>query len=157
MPLWLRALFVTLLLPGTIAGYIPYQIATGRFAFPISLGPFCWAGVPLLLSGAGLLLLTIWDFARSGHGTLAPWDAPTALVERRLYARMRNPMYVGVLGCILGQGLWWQSGGVLLYGGLMAVVFHRRVVDFEEPVLRRKFGASYAAYLARVPRWVPRW
>ena len=157
MPLWFRALFVTLLFPGTVAGFVPYRLAAGRYALPLPPGLFRWSGMALLLGGLALLLLTIWDFARSGHGTLAPWDAPTALVDRRLYARVRNPMYLGVLACIVGQGLWRGSGGVLLYGGLMAVVLHLRVVRFEEPALQRQFGAPYAEYLKRVSRWVPRW
>ena len=153
MPLWFRALFVTLLFPGTVAGLIPYRLAAGRHAFPLTLGPFRWAGMALLVAGLALLLLTVWDFARAGHGTLAPWDAPTALVERRLYAWARNPMYLGVLGCIMGQGIWRESVGVLAYGALMAVVFQVRVVAFEEPALLKRFGAAYAEYLRRVPRW----
>lgn len=153
MPLWFRALFVTLLFPGTVAGFVPHRLAAGRYALPLPLGLFRWSGLALLLAGLALLLITIWEFARAGHGTLAPWDPPTALVQRRLYTWARNPMYLGVLGCIVGQGVWLESGGVLVYGVLMAVAFHVRVVRFEEPALLRQFGAAYAEYLKRVPRW----
>jgi protein-S-isoprenylcysteine O-methyltransferase Ste14 len=30
------------------------------------------------------------------------------------------------------------------------------VVFYEEPTLRRKFGAEYEEYCRRVPRWLPR-
>jgi protein-S-isoprenylcysteine O-methyltransferase Ste14 len=30
------------------------------------------------------------------------------------------------------------------------------VLFYEEPVLRRKFGAEYEDYCRRVPRWLPR-
>jgi protein-S-isoprenylcysteine O-methyltransferase Ste14 len=38
----------------------------------------------------------------------------------------------------------------------MALVFHLRVVTFEEPALTRQFGEQFAAYLRQVPRWIPR-
>jgi len=34
--------------------------------------------------------------------------------------------------------------------------FHLFVVFYEEPTLRRTFGAEYEAYCAEVPRWIPR-
>lgn len=156
MPLWLRALGMTLLFPGIVAGLLPFRIARGSLGHPLPLDPAAWLGWPLLLAGSAILLLTIWDFLRIGRGTLAPWDAPNVLLHQRLYRWTRNPMYVGVLGCILGQGLLWQSGGVLGYCLAIAIAFHIRVVYFEEPALLRQFGSSYASYIAAVPRWVPR-
>jgi protein-S-isoprenylcysteine O-methyltransferase Ste14 len=155
MPLWLRAVLMTLLFPGVVAGLVPWRIAGGRHALPIELGPAEWLGWPVLLAGATILLLTIWDFLNLGRGTLAPWDAPTVLVHQRLYRWTRNPMYVGVLGCILGQGLLRESAGVFVHFALIAIAFHVRV-HFEERALLRQFGASYAAYLQAVPRWIPR-
>jgi protein-S-isoprenylcysteine O-methyltransferase Ste14 len=43
-----------------------------------------------------------------------------------------------------------------LYVAALTAAFHLFVVFFEEPLLRRKFGASYEEYCRRVPRWVPR-
>jgi protein-S-isoprenylcysteine O-methyltransferase Ste14 len=146
---------MTLLFPGVVAGVLPWRISEGRHAVPVELGLAAWAGWPVLLGGAAILLLTIWDFLQLGRGTLAPWDAPTVLVVRRLYRWTRNPMYVGVLGCILGQALLRQSAGVFIYFGCIALAFHIRV-HFEERALLRQFGSSYAAYLQAVPRWIPR-
>jgi protein-S-isoprenylcysteine O-methyltransferase Ste14 len=155
-PLWLRSVVNTILLPGVVAGLVPYLLAGGSWHWPVFLGAARWLGVPVLAIGLAVLLQTIWDFARQGEGTLAPWDAPRQLVHARLYGWTRNPMYLGVLGCIFGQGLLLRSAGILLYGVFMAVVFHVRVVRFEEPVLMRQFGDSYARYLSDVPRWIPR-
>jgi len=30
------------------------------------------------------------------------------------------------------------------------------VIGYEEPTLRRTFGAEYEAYCREVPRWIPR-
>jgi protein-S-isoprenylcysteine O-methyltransferase Ste14 len=34
--------------------------------------------------------------------------------------------------------------------------FHTFITLYEEPTLRRLFGASYEQYCAAVPRWVPK-
>jgi protein-S-isoprenylcysteine O-methyltransferase Ste14 len=156
VPLWLRSTIAAMLLPGIVAGVIPQLLLRGAWRWPVALGALRWIGALVLAIGLVVLLLTIWDFARKGEGTLAPWDAPRQLVHARLYGWTRNPMYLGVLGCIFGLGLLAASGGVLLYGVFMTVVFHVRVIVYEEPVLRRQFGDAYARYLESVPRWIPR-
>lgn len=156
MPLWLRSTFNTLLLPGSVAGLVPYLIARGSWRLPLPLEPLRWLSVVPFGLGLLLLLLTIWDFGASGRGTLAPWDAPRELVHQRLYQWVRNPMYLGVLACILGQALLWESGGDLIYLVVIALVFHLRVVRFEEPALARQFGDQYRRYIRIVPRWLPR-
>ena len=40
--------------------------------------------------------------------------------------------------------------------GLAFLVTHLFVIFYEEPTLKRKFGAAYEDYLRRVPRWIPR-
>lgn len=156
MPLWLRATGMTLLFPGVVGGLLPYYLAHGGWALPFASVLTPWLGWPLLLTGIVLLILTIWAFAWSGGGTLAPWDAPTTLVSGGLYRWVRNPMYLGVLATIIGQGLLQASGGVLLYALVIALAFHVRVVRFEEPVLQQQFGPQFEAYLHAVPRWIPR-
>lgn len=156
MPLWLRSTLMTVLFPGMIAGLIPYRLARGSWALPFGPSPVSVLGWPILLIGIVTLFLTILSFAWTGRGTLAPWDAPRNLVQGGLYRRVRNPMYLGVLATIGGQGLITASLGVLLYAVVMAVVFHVRVVRFEEPALQRLFGPTFEAYLREVPRWVPR-
>lgn len=155
-PLWLRVVVATLLFPVLVAGVVPWRLAAGSWYWPLPLGPAGWLGVLPLAAGVVVLFLTIRDFAREGGGTLVPWDAPPDLVRGHLYGRVRNPMYLGVLCCIMGQALLWRSGGVLIYGALVAFAFHIRVALFEEPQLARQFGAPYQAYLASVPRWLPR-
>lgn len=154
LPLWLRASVMTLLLPGLVAGVVPRLI--GGRAEHTSIIVSGLGGVVL---GAGVvtLLATIVAFATEGGGTLAPWDAPRRLVHARLYAGVRNPMYLGVLACVLGQALLLGSIRIGIYFVLLAIVFHLRVIYFEEPVLRRQFGPAFDAYVARVPRWLPRW
>jgi protein-S-isoprenylcysteine O-methyltransferase Ste14 len=39
---------------------------------------------------------------------------------------------------------------------VVGLLFHAMIVLYEEPHLARVFGATYADYRARVPRWLPR-
>jgi protein-S-isoprenylcysteine O-methyltransferase Ste14 len=104
----------------------------------------------------GIYLWCAWDFATAGRGTPLPQDPPRALVARGLYRFSRNPMYVGVVTAVLGQALWARSAGIAAYAAVLVAMFHLRVVMFEEPVLRRSFGAEYDRYTAEVPRWFGR-
>jgi protein-S-isoprenylcysteine O-methyltransferase Ste14 len=45
---------------------------------------------------------------------------------------------------------------VLEYGLAVWLGFHFFVLLYEEPALRRKFGAEYDEFCAHVRRWLPR-
>lgn len=143
--------------PGTVAGYVPWLLSGWRMRPPLLGAP----GVRILGGAilAGGLIVVLESFARfalKGRGTPAPPMPTEHLVVTGLYRYVRNPMYVGVLATILGQGLLLGSGSVLVYAAVVALGFHLFVLAYEEPTLRRTFAAEYAAYCAAVPRWWPR-
>jgi protein-S-isoprenylcysteine O-methyltransferase Ste14 len=149
--MFVRALFAFLILPGVVAGLIPAVIVYGGGNFHDG----SVVGYAIGAVGLGLLLWCVRDFFVSGKGTLAPWDPPKHLVVVGLYRFIRNPMYVAVLTTVLGWSVAFHSAWVGLYLLLLAIGFHLRVVLYEEPWLRRQFGAEWEAYLASVPRWLP--
>jgi protein-S-isoprenylcysteine O-methyltransferase Ste14 len=151
----LRAVLFTVLLPGTTLVWIPRMLAA-RNASRLELGVFPWVGLPLVAVGAGVLLVCIVDFARKGRGTLAPVDPPRKLVASGPYRHVRNPMYVGAVGLLVGQAMLFESKSVLLYAGFFWLVTHLFVLVYEEPHLKHVFGAGYEEYRAAVPRWLPR-
>jgi protein-S-isoprenylcysteine O-methyltransferase Ste14 len=65
-------------------------------------------------------------------------------------------MYVGVASFVVGQAILFGSTAVGIYIVCVWLVCHAFVVSYEEPTLRRKFGAEYEEYCRRVPRWLPR-
>jgi protein-S-isoprenylcysteine O-methyltransferase Ste14 len=153
--LYVRALFFTLLLPGTVTVLVPWFILRGgtpRF----DPGAARLVGILLVGLGAGALLWCIWDFARFGRGTLAPVDPPKQVVRRGLYAHVRNPMYLGVVTALCGEALTFGARGIATWAAVVALGFHLFVVLYEEPTLHRLFGASYDDYRRDVPRWLPR-
>ena len=152
MLLFVKNVVFTILMPGTVAIFVPVYV----FAHPLvnaSAASFV-AGLPLVL-GAAVYSWCLWDFAVTGRGTPAPIDPPKVLVVRGLYQYARNPMYVGVLSVICGWALLFQSLTLAIYAMCMAAAFHLFVLLYEEPHLRRVFGASYEHYCLEVNRWLP--
>lgn len=155
---WLagRSLFWTIALPGVVAGYLPWRFF-GLRSLVIDLSAL-WHWVALLLTGLGVALLAacVFEFARSGAGTLAPVDPPRVLVVRGLYRYVRNPMYLSVTLIILGEALVAGSRALLIYWAIWFLAANLLVIAYEEPTLRRRFGRSYDLYTKQVRRWLPR-
>ena len=151
--LLLKNLLFTLLVPGTVAVFVPLSIAGNRH--PVSGAGFA-AGIALLALGGAIYAWCVWDFATFGRGTPAPIDEPKKLVVRGLYRFVRNPMYLGVLTTILGWAALFQSMALLRYAAFVALIFHLVVLLYEEPHLRRVFGVDYERYRASTGRWLPR-
>jgi len=152
----LRSLLWTFLLPGIFAGYVPlrfFGLARVQVSFQ---SPLHLVGLLTLGLGAALLLTCIWEFARSGRGTLSPVDPPRELVVRGLYRYVRNPMYLSVTMIVFGELLLTGSRGLLLYWVIWFVGVNLFVMGYEEPTLRRRFGESYERYTREVRRWLPK-
>lgn len=142
--------------PGSIVGWIPYAITHWRVRSSLPGIPGRIAGVLLITAGVAVLVDSFLRFVFEGRGTPAPVASPEGLVVSGLYRYVRNPMYVAIVSAILGQALLFGSLTLIAYAALVWLMFHSFVAFYEEPVLRRKFGDSYDAYRAAVPRWLPR-
>lgn len=120
--------------------------------------PWRWlAAIPSVL-GFAVALRCIWDSGWTGRGTPAPIAPPQRSVVVGFYRHVRNPMYLGfVVGWI---GLWVVFGHpnprVIAALAAVALGVHLFVVLYEEPTLRKKFGAEYEEYGRNVRRWWPR-
>jgi protein-S-isoprenylcysteine O-methyltransferase Ste14 len=155
---WLavRSLLWTVLLPGLIAGYLPWRYF-GLSQVQLDLeAPVHLLGILCIGAGVVLLATCIWEFARSGRGTLSPADPPKQLVVRGLYRYVRNPMYLSVTLIVFGELLLTRSPPLFWYWLIWFIGANLFVIGYEEPNLRRRFGASYQRYTAEVRRWIPR-
>ena len=139
------------------ASLIPWWISRWKFEPPF-LGdePVRWFGVLLIALAAPVLLESFARFALEGLGTPAPILPTQHLVVKGFYRYVRNPMYVAVVSIIIGQALLLGSGSLLTYAAIVFAGFLGFVLSYEEPKLRKTYGAEYEAYCARVPRWIPR-
>src|SRR2546428_2454959 len=152
----LKTLIFSILVPGTVAGIIPWLLLQGSGNLVLRIPSIWMIGLFPLLLGVGLYLWCAGAFTFIGKGTPAPIDAPKALVVEGPYRWVRNPMYIAVFSVVIGEALLFRSFLLLGYALLVAVVVHLFVVFVEEPSLRSQFGESYETYLRTVPRWLPR-
>jgi protein-S-isoprenylcysteine O-methyltransferase Ste14 len=133
--------------------FVPLWIV-GAHAFDAPR-PLGWIVVAI---GAAIDLQCFWQFAWRGLGTPAPFDPPRHLVVSGPYRWVRNPMYMGMGIVLIGEGivfpnLTWFMVVMVAVLWLMVTLF---VIGYEEPTLRRLFGAEYEAYCREVRRWWPR-
>jgi protein-S-isoprenylcysteine O-methyltransferase Ste14 len=117
-----------------------------------------WIGVIPSTLGFAVALRCVWDFGWTGHGTPAPIAPPRKLVVVGFYRYIRNPMYVGFFAG--WSGLWLVFGRASVVALAVALFVMAGVALFvqlyEEPTLRRIFGAEYEEYCRNVGRWLPR-
>lgn len=154
MWLLLKNVIFTVLAPGTVVGLLPWRILvwTGGDAIP-AVGWLQVLAVVPAVTAVGIYVWCVYDFMVVGRGTPAPVDPPQELVVRGLYRVTRNPLYVAVFCMIAAEAMFFASAWLLLYAAAMGIVFQSFVVLYEEPTLRRLFGAAYADYTTSVPRW----
>ncbi len=150
------------LAPGTVAGLLPWWITRWETGDLLPAAP-PWitvslrlVGAALALAGTAVLVRAFVRFVVEGLGTPAPIAPTEHLVVGGLYGHVRNPMYVAVLAIIVGQALLLGRPVLLPYAVAVAVPVVAFVRWYEEPTLRRTFGADYERYRAAVPGWWPR-
>ena len=154
MLLALKNLLFTVLVPGTVAGFLPYRLSRAGQLTPSPV--LRLAAAFLFAPGLAGYLSCVWSFGSVGRGTPAPIDPPWRLVVVGLHRYVRNPMYLSVLTVIAGWAVLYRSVALAWYLGIVALMFHAVVVLYEEPALGSQFGAEYAAYRQSVGRWLPR-
>jgi protein-S-isoprenylcysteine O-methyltransferase Ste14 len=149
-----KSLLYLIIEAGLFALYIP--LALLRSGSRLETGVVAWLAIPLWLIGSLVVLSCFWNFTFKGRGTPAPTDPPKELVITGPYRYVRNPIYVGVMLIFLGHFLWFGYWALLIYTVLAFIGVHAFIVLYEEPTLKRKFGAAYEDYLKRVRRWIPK-
>ena len=109
-----------------------------------------------LVEIAGILLIAVAIIGRSWCTLYIGRRKSREIVATGPYSISRNPLYVFSLIGVAGIGA--QMGSVLLgpiFVALTLAIF-LPVILLEEKALAERFGAEYAAYRARVPRFGPR-
>jgi len=145
------------LAPGVVAGVVPWWLTGWRMREPLPFwAPLRVLGAALIVAGTVVLVYAFVQFVTEGVGTPAPVAPTERLVVHGLYRYVRNPMYLAVIATIVGQGLLLGRMVLLLYAFAVGLAFSVFVSGYEEPTLRRRYGAEYEAYRRAVPRWWPR-
>jgi protein-S-isoprenylcysteine O-methyltransferase Ste14 len=154
----LRTLLFTIVAPGFWTVLLPYFVLR-RAARPAFVGTaMVWAVCGYALIAAGVVLYlacAFWAFALRGLGTPAPIDPPKRLIVEGPYRVVRNPMYWSVFFVMAGEAILFRSAALGLWAAGFFAGAMLFVVGYEEPGLRRKFGAPYEEYCRNVGRWLP--
>lgn len=122
----------------------------------LSCVPLGWRVCAGLAAGlAGVVTVEAGRRALKRRGTnVNPYLPSLAIATSGVYARTRNPIYVGGLLALAGIAVAFALDWVLLLYPPGILVLHRGVVLREERYLERKFGDAYRAYKAAVRRYL---
>jgi protein-S-isoprenylcysteine O-methyltransferase Ste14 len=111
------------------------------------------AGTVLLFLGLILLFAGFRGLGKSLTANPVPVDSG-ALVTTGIYARLRHPIYTGLLvltmGLVVSSGVWAQ---LIVWFGLLGLLVYK--IRWEEILLSAKYK-GYAAYKAKVPALFPK-
>src|SRR5919197_615536 len=112
-------------------------------------------GLVVALLGQALRFYTLGLVPEGTSGQGSALEA-TTLNTRGPYAHVRNPLYLGNLGIVLGLLLiahdpWAYAIGLAFFFGEYFFIIHA-----EEQFLRARFGERFEDFRRRVPRWIPR-
>jgi protein-S-isoprenylcysteine O-methyltransferase Ste14 len=141
--------------PGVVVGLVPWGLTDGWDAKD-TRAPLVVLGAVLLAAGLFVLVQAFVRFVVEGIGTPAPVAPTEHLVVGGLYRHVRNPMYLALGAIVTGQALILGRPALLLYAAAFVATTATFVRLYEEPALRRQFGAEYEAYRRAVPGWRPR-
>lgn len=108
-----------------------------------------------LLVGGGVLLMAAAAVQMQQHRTtIVPHLEPSALITTGVYARSRNPIYLGDAMVLAGLCLFWGSWAALALVPLFMWVIADRFILPEEARLRQAFGPAFETWAARTRRWL---
>jgi protein-S-isoprenylcysteine O-methyltransferase Ste14 len=160
LPRFLASLIAPILVVGILPLWLIRNVLAAYDTSWPADSPWLWparvVGAAVFLLGLALFVWCVSLFARRGRGTIMPWDPTQRLVVAGPYRHVRNPMISSVLFMVTGQALLWGSVLTAALAAFFFVVNHVYFIASEEPGLIKRFGDSYRAYKANVPRWLPR-
>jgi protein-S-isoprenylcysteine O-methyltransferase Ste14 len=109
-----------------------------------------------LIEWIGIVLIVVCILGRTWSSLYIGGRKIEEFVQTGPYSIMRNPLYF--FSCLGAVGVGMQVGTVFLglLCGLLAYTVFYLVVLKEEDLLGERYGATYAAYMARVPRFFPK-
>lgn len=108
-----------------------------------------------LLVGGGLVLMGLAALEmRKRRTTVIPHMEARHLVTTGIFARSRNPIYLGDALVLAGLALRWDAPIALILVPLFIFTITQRFILGEEDRLRRKFQDDFARYCQKTRRWL---
>jgi len=141
--------FVLAYLMGLLLQYIfPYQLQSQETVSFINIAGYMLFAIGVFFAAWSLL---IFHKART---TTTPGESSVKLVTWGPYRFSRNPMYVSLILCYLGEAGFLVHLWPVLVLPLMLAYVDRIVIPLEEGILKNDFKEEYEVYCTRVRRWL---
>lgn len=109
-------------------------------------------GTLLICIGIVLILLAAYEMRRH-RTTIIPHLQAANLVSTGIFARSRNPIYLGDAMILAGLALRWEAPIAVLLVPVFAAIITKRFILDEEARLQTAFGADFSKYRETTPRW----
>ena len=105
--------------------------------------------------GCAAALAAFFNF-KSSKTTIDPMkpEKASVLVTEGIFQFTRNPMYLGLLSCMIGWAIYLNNPLTLLVVAGFYFYLSQIQIKAEEEALEKKFGDSYQAYKKEVRRWL---
>lgn len=142
-PVWL---VFCLLVAWCQARFLPLGLSVDHPVTQAMAG-LCIGGGLVLMAAA---LLSFWR----AQTTVIPHQTPDRLITDGIFARTRNPIYLGDALVLIGLILRFDAVPSLVLVPLFVWWIERQFIVPEEDRMRRKFRAEFARYEQKVRRWI---
>jgi protein-S-isoprenylcysteine O-methyltransferase Ste14 len=114
---------------------------------------FDWSLVWInIIFGIAVLATSIY-FMQASHKDLFDRE-DQGLATGGVFARVRNPMYLGTVMFYLGLILFTMSLASLVVW-IIICFYYNRLANYEEGKLQEKFGEEFVEYKKSVRKWIP--
>lgn len=111
------------------------------------------AGTLLVGLGLALIIAAVIEMRRH-RTTVIPHLQASTLVTSGIFARTRNPIYLGDALVLLGLALRWNVPLAVVLTPFFIGLITRRFIKGEEQRLQAKFPQAFAAYCDTTRRWM---
>lgn len=130
-------------------------VAHSEYAYPFDV-PSRWAVIALFIAIGAVFAVTAMRQFKRAETTVNPLspEKASSLVTDGIFAKSRNPMYVGLLMLLAAWTIWLGSLTNIAVTLLFIPVINYFQIKPEEVVLRELFGEEYEEYCRNVRRWI---
>jgi protein-S-isoprenylcysteine O-methyltransferase Ste14 len=141
-PVWFVLAVIAMIVLARFVPLVEWHLAASR-----------WAGIALIVIGLATTVTAARHFKRAGT-PLKPFSRSTALVIEGPFRFTRNPMYLGLAVILVGVALALEALTPFFVIPVFVAIITVGFIVPEETMLKERFGDQYAAFQARVRRWL---
>ena len=115
--------------------------------------PYSFWGTLLGTTGF-VLMMWAWVSFREAETAVCPTSESSALVIKGVYRLTRNPMYLGILGMLLGAAFFLGNLVSFIAPVVFFLIIDKVFIPYEEEKLWSTFGDAYEQFASQSRRWL---